>query len=266
MTAGIWRRGDGTTVAHHSLMRELAAADVVTLGEQHDRADHHRWQMHVAAGILAHRPVVMGFEMFPARVDPVLAEWVDGRLDEGAFLEKVEWEKNWGMPAALYMPLFHFCREMGVPMVGLNVRRDLVRAVGASGWEGVPEADREGLTPARPSPPAYRRFIYDLTGGARPDREARSAEAPEFDRFTRAQEVWDRAFATRLQAASRRPEKPVAIGIIGKGHLQFGGGVGWQLADLGLENALALIPADPGDEWRDGAADAVYSLPQRHRA
>lgn len=252
---------DGSTVTHPALMARLAASDAVLLGEQHDRADHHRWQLYVAAGLLAHRPIVMGFEMFPARVDPVLAEWVAGALSDSEFLEQVGWGTVWGFPPELYLPLFRFCRDMRVPMVGLNVARDLVRATGAQGWDALPEALKEGLSAPCPSPDAYRRFVFDLTGGARPDRVATSADDPAFDRFIRAQEVWDRAFAIRLQNATRLPGAPLAVGIIGMGHLQFGGGVPWQMADLGLRNVQVLIPQDAGTPYREGAADAVCTLP-----
>ena len=216
--------------------------------------------MHVAAGLAARRAVGVGFEMFPARLDPVLAEWVAGGLTEAEFLTRAEWGTVWGIPSELYMPIFRFCRDMAVPMVGLNVARSLVRAVGAGGWDSVPEADREGLTRPKPSAMPYRRFIFDLTGGGRPGRKAQSADDPAFDSFVQAQEVWDRAFATHIAAASRRPGNPLVAGIIGMGHLQYGGGVGWQLADLGLPDSRALIAADAGAAPAPGAVDAVFHL------
>jgi len=202
----------------------------------------------------------MGFEMFPATMDAVLAEWVNGRIaSEQEFLERTNWAKTWGFPAELYMPLFRYCRETGVPMVGLNVQRSLVRAVGAGGWDSVPIDQREGITPALPSPLAYRRFIFKLTNGGLPDRSAHSPEDQAFDRFVRAQEVWDRAFATHIVRASKMQGDPLVVGIIGSGHLQFGGGVPWQLADLGMPNARVLITKDNvGDMPDTDAADAIF--------
>ncbi|AGT10698.1 ChaN family lipoprotein [Paracoccus aminophilus] len=248
---------------HPQLMGRLAGAEVVLLGERHDQAAHHRWQLHVAAGLAAHRPIVMGFEMFPARLDQVLHSWVFGKLDEDIFLERCEWANVWGFPAELYMPIFRFCREMKIPMVGLNCRRELVREVGAGGWQSVPEENREGLTPARPSSEAYRRFIFELTGGGAPGRKVTSAEDPGFDRFVRAQEVWDRAFATRIRNAVCRPGKPLVVGIIGMGHLQWGGGVPWQLEDFGIHDVRVLIPQGESQPMlAAGAADAVFRLPE----
>ncbi len=254
---------EGRSVSHAELVKSLVDAETVLLGERHDRAAHHRWQLHVAAGLAAHRPIVMGFEMFPARLDPVLHDWVQGGLDEESFLTRAEWPKVWGFSPELYLPIFRFCREMRIPMVGLNCRRDLVREVGAGGWESVPEDAREGLSPARPSSPEYRRFIFELTVGGAPGRKVTSPDDPGFDRFVRAQEVWDRAFATRISTAAHRPEKPLVIGIIGMGHLQWGGGVPWQLADFGIHKTRVLIPITPDQEMpASGTADAIFRLPE----
>ncbi|WP_088624805.1 ChaN family lipoprotein [Oceanicola sp. 22II-s10i] len=262
MTAPHWYRPGGDAVVPHAVvLAEMARAPVVLLGETHDRADIHRWQLHVAAGLLARREVVLGFEMFPARLDPVLADWVAGRLSEEAFLERAEWGEVWGFPAELYLPLFRFCRDTGTRMIGLNCRRGLVREVGKGGWDSVPEADREGLTPARPSSEPYRRFIFDLARGVPQERRGADALSPEFTRFIRAQEVWDRSFATRI-AGAVEVGGPLVVGIIGKGHLQFSGGVSWQLADLGVTGAMVAVTERAGAaHLEEGAADYVAVLP-----
>ena len=261
MTGAVWHDGQGRPTTLSAVVTRASAASVVLLGERHDRADHHRWQLYMAAALVARRPVTLGFEMFPASADPVLAGWVAGDLSEAEFLERSGWATSWGFDAGLYLPIFRFCREMRVPMVGLNVKRDLVRAVGAEGWDKAPGELKEGLTRPAPSPTAYRRFIYDLTGGARPGRKAQSAEDPAFDSFVAAQEVWDRAFATRLARIVREDAGRLAIGIIGMGHLQFGGGVSWQLRDLGIDDSLTLIPRDAGEATVPFAADASMELP-----
>lgn len=251
-----WIDSAGSQLDHPALIARAAQQQVVLLGERHDRADHHRWQMHVAAGLAAHRPVSLGFEMFPARVDPVLEEWVAGGISEAEFLTRAGWADVWGFPAELYLPLFRFCRDMGIPMKGLNVRRELVRAVRKSGWDGVDAALKENLTRPAPSPAAYRRFIFDLTGGARPDRSAQSADDPAFSGFVAAQEVWDRAFAVNLARMVTESPQRLAIGIIGMGHLQFGGGVPWQLRDLGIDGSMALLPKDKDEDFDPACADA----------
>ena len=50
----------------------------------------------------------------------------------------------------------------------------------------MPEDTRGGLTPACPATPEYRQYLFDITGGPRPDRAAQTPDDPAFDRFVRA--------------------------------------------------------------------------------
>lgn len=122
----------------------MASKSVVMLGETHDIAEIHRWQLHVAATLYALRPnMMMGFEMFPRRLQPVLDEWVDGRLDTETFLKKSEWLDVWGFPAEIYLPLFHFCRQQKIRMLALNCYRELFPV--SENWDGMPFPKPNGM-------------------------------------------------------------------------------------------------------------------------
>lgn len=264
--AGQWIDSKSPEVrTHRSVMHEMAKKRVVLLGEQHDRHDIHRWQVNVSASLLALRDeLAVGFEMFPRRIQPVLDEWVAGKLEAEQFLEKAEWSKVWGFDADLYWSLFHFCREFNVKMLALNCRRDLVTRVGTEGWEAIAEEDRDGLTPARPASLAHREHLLRLTNGGPPIIQGKSADAPEFDHFVRAQQTWDRAFACNI--ASYLEEKPEAlvVGIIGRGHMEYGFGTPDQLDDLGIGEVGVLLTEYVGETFekvsQSDIADAVFGL------
>lgn len=258
----------GKTLPFQSLMQEMAKKSVVMLGETHDIAEVHRWQLHVAASIYALRPhMMMGFEMFPRRLQAVLDEWVDGKLDTKTFLEKSEWLGVWGFPAELYLPLFHFCRQNKIRMLALNCYRELVTRVGKLGWDAIPETERDGLTPAAPATEAY----YDRLAGYRKHEPKASSTppmaTPDRDRFMRAMQTWDRAFACNIaHALNEIPEdkpKPVVIGIIGRGHLEYGQGTPYQLSDLGISDTAVLLTSDE-EQWFPEPdrkmADAVFRI------
>lgn len=253
----------GKLAPHAEMLSAMAERQVVLLGETHNRFDIHRWQLHVAAGLLAlGRQLMMGFEMFPRRVQPALDAYVAGETDTESFLEQSEWKAVWGFDAALYLPLFHFCRQFKVPMLALNCHRPLVTRVGKEGWEAIPEAERDGLTPAKPATLAARRHLLSLTGGNQPGGPVRSAEDPAFDRFVRAQGTWDRAFACNIARALEGQPDALVLGIIGRGHMEYGHGTPFQLADLGIEKVGLLLPSD-GDFAPVGdtpIADGVFRL------
>jgi uncharacterized iron-regulated protein len=237
----------GANVTPQAALDRLASARVVLLGESHDRLEDHLWQAAVVAQLADRRlaPTV-GFEMFPRRSQPALDAWSAGRLDFEAFLAQSRWAEVWGFDPALYRPLFDLCRARRLPMLALNCDRPLVTLVGRDGWSALPEAERGWLTPAAPALPDYRRYLFAITGGLRPGRAAQSPEDPAFDRFVRAQQVWDRAFACAIAEALGRNAGTPVVGIIGRGHLEYGFGTPYQLADLGVTDVAVALPGSSG--------------------
>ena len=252
-----WRDARGAAVGEAMALDGLAAARVVLLGETHDRREDHLWQAVVIAGLAARAggDLVVGLEMLPRRAQPALDAWSAGGLDAAAFEAASGWASVWGFPLALYLPVLELCRDLHLPLLALNVDRPLVSLIGRDGWEALPAAERGWLTPAAPATPDYRRYLFGMTGGARPDRAAQDPLDPAFDRFVRAQGVWDRAFACAIagalaggsgqREAGQRGAGQVAA-LIGRGHLEYGFGTPAQLAALGIAPVRTALPDHPG--------------------
>lgn len=263
--AGNWiDPGTGAVMPSQDVLAAMARRPVVLLGETHDDAEHHRWQLHTLAALHAHRPdMAIGFEMFPRRVQPVLDRWVAGELDEQAFLDAVDWETVWGFDPDLYLPLFHFARQYRVPMIALNVDRDLVARVRREGWDAVPADAREGVGDPAPAGEAYRAWlakVWEAHRGGDAEDEA------GFENFVAAQLTWDRAMAEALAEARTGGDAPLVVGILGAGHVAHGHGVPFQLADLGVAEAGVLLPWTRRDDCADltaGVADAAFMVADR---
>lgn len=262
----VWSVPGSGRIATQEILNRAAAAQVTLLGESHDNADHHRWELLTAAGLAAlHPKLVLGFEMFPRRVQPALDRWVAGELTEKEFLEASDWSQVWGYDAALYLPLFHFARLNRIPMLALNVERDLVRTVRAEGFATVPPEKREGVSDPAAASEAYLGRLFKAYQ-QHPEKKAVPATRsdPEFRRFVEAQLVWDRAMAQALAAAAARRPDALVIGVMGAQHIAHGDGVPHQLASLGIKRIASLLPWDHEADCRDFSADlatAVYGLP-----
>ncbi len=242
------------------LFTAMARRAVVLLGEQHDQASHHRWQLHTLAGLYAHQPnLVIGLEMLPRSVQPVLDRFSRGELDEVAFLAESRWQEHWGFDTELYLPILRFAQMHRLPLVALNVDRGLISEVARVGWAKVPMERREGLGDLLPATPAYRAELAQVFGHKNPDHQQDEAA---FDRFVEAQLTWDRAFAEGLIQARRAHNNALAVGLVGRFHAQFGHGVGQQLLDLGVLDGATLLPVPVSDceQVVPGLADAVFLL------
>src|SRR4051812_20929140 len=148
--------GSAQPLSAPELFATLAQRRAVLLGEAHDSAEHHRWQLQVLAALHALHPnLVIGFESFPRRVQPALDRWITGAMSEAEFLAAADWRNVWGLDAELSLPLFRFARMNRVPMLALNVDMELTRAVREKGFDAVDTAKREGLTRPAPPLPAY---------------------------------------------------------------------------------------------------------------
>jgi uncharacterized iron-regulated protein len=256
---------------------EFARQQVVLLGETHEDAEHHRWQLHTIAGLhaLRHR-LVLGFEMFPRRVQPVLNDWVAGRLDEATFLQRSEWSRVWGFDFHLYLPIFQFARMHRIPMLALNVERQLVTRVGDEGWAAIPVTEREGVSD--PAPPSETYVVrlhgsyldHQPPGGhqavSRKPPSEEDLKDPKFRRFVEAMQLWDRAMAQRIVEAARGQDAPLVVAIMGSGHVRNGDGVPRQLRDLGVNRFASALPWDTSascDELAVGIADVVFGVESR---
>lgn len=262
---GRWARptdGAPETLDSAPWLTELAQSGIVLLGERHDSAEHHRWQLQTLAALAAQQPrMTIGLEMVPRRLQSVLDRWVAGELGEAEFLDAVEWDTIWGFDPALYLPILHFARMNRIPLLALNVDRALVSRVSESGWDAVPEEAREGIGDPEPASTAYLAFLRGKH--ARHNRaDDERADETRFERFVQSQLLWDRAMAERIAEVAQRDDAPLLVVLSGSGHLVYGYGIPHQLAALGAPRARVLLPysAEPCSELVPGYADAVFGL------
>lgn len=238
-----------------------ASSLVILLGEQHDSAADHGWELATIRRLYEQNPsLVLGFEMFPRADQAALDRWVAGGLDEADFLRQSDWAHVWGFPPALYLPIFRFARDHRIPMLALNVSRTPVHLAATEGWAAVPAAQREGVgTPAPPSA-AYRAMLRDAIGSHGGSPGGPGMTPDRLNHFIDAQLVWDRAMAEAIAAQhARAPARPV-VALLGAGHLENRYGVPHQLESLGLAGATVWVP-ERGVCAPLGAsfADAVYA-------
>ncbi|WP_156939732.1 ChaN family lipoprotein [Desulfocurvus vexinensis] len=257
------------------LVRRAAHADYVLLGESHSSACDHRVQADVLDAMAARGPApVLGLEMVPAELQPVLDRFNAGELGVDDLPGALDWETAWGHPFALYRPVLEAARRTGAPLAGLNVPRRVVRAVGEGGPGAVARADRH-LLPVQIIPPApeqaseLERVLARHAAPGHGDGEdgaaaAPSAQADRRERFLRVQALWDTAMARSAVAARRAQGRPVLL-LAGAGHVERGWGIARRLHALDPRaRVLAVLPWRGGSGFDPADADAFFFCPLSH--
>jgi hypothetical protein len=166
------------------------------------------------------KKVAIGMEMFQRPFQGALDDYLNGRIDEKAFLKQSEYFQRWRFDYNLYRPILQFAREEKIPVVALNIPREITEKVGKTGLDSLSEEEKKQI-PAQMdfSDRAYREKLERVF------REHPSFEAKNFDFFLQAQILWDEAMAESVaRFLERNPDHQMVV-LAGSGHLAYGSGI-----------------------------------------
>jgi uncharacterized iron-regulated protein len=205
------RVSDGGIMPFAEILNDLKAVPLVFIGELHDEPSHHWAQLEVIRGLQkSGKKVAVGVEMFRADEQNQLDRWVNGDITLSHFREV--YLDNWSAPWPLYADIFFYTREEKIPIVGLNIPREIVSQVARHGFDSLTEEQLEQLPPLSCDvDDVYKDFI----------RRALSVphkEGIDFENFCEAQLVWDTAMAWNLLEFLRENPEHTVVVLAGSGH------------------------------------------------
>ncbi len=244
----------GEVLDEATLFDRLARGRVVLMGEEHTSMEQKLLHERVLRGLVARDPnVVLGMEFFLRSDRDALARWSAGELDDDGLLREVGWYDRGSYHWEYYAPVMHAARELGVPVVGLNVDRAIVRAVNRGGLAGLSDAQREEVGPVDVSGSPDHRYLIGRYFG-----ETVGLLPPEwFENMYAAQCVWDVVMARSI-LADLPPEGTMMV-IVGSGHVAYDLGISRRIDDerraAGLDrlDVVTFVPvtAPPPDPEGD---------------
>jgi uncharacterized iron-regulated protein len=233
---------------------DLARADVVLLGEQHDDANTHRLETAVLEGLARRRvPVTLSLEMFERDVQPSLDTYVSGTSAEDEFLKGA---RPWPRYATDYRPLVEFAKSQHWPIVAANVPRRIASEIARSGRPAVdslPAADRRlAANDLRcPHDGYFDRFTGQMGGHTAGGSGAAADSSTE--RYYWAQCVKDETMAESIAAAFAKLEgQPgVIVHVTGAFHSDFGAGTGERVRRRLFGRRVAIVSLVPIENLDD---------------
>ena len=251
----VLRLRDRATIPFDRMVGEAAKSRVVVIGESHDNQAHHDLQLKIIRTLYeGGAPLAVGLEMFRVESQDLLDKWWRWGMPTEQF--EALYRENWGMPWLLYRDIFLYSRQKRIPLVGLNVPRDVIAKVAREGFVSLTEAERKKLPPGLTCTldEAYRSFIRStFTEHAR-------ASGRSFEHFCEAQMVWDTAMAIyALEYLDKNPGSRIVI-LAGSVHA-WKRAIPRQIATMRPDVTVSVIlPAQggKGDREKVTAEDADY--------
>ncbi|AMM51686.1 iron-regulated protein [Rufibacter sp. DG15C] len=137
----------GKSITYEKMLKELAKADVVFFGEQHNDPIAHWLQLELAQDLhLLHKGnLVIGAEMWETDTQSAVDSFLLDQLAEPAFLER---SRAWPNFATDYKPILAFAKEHQIKVIATNAPRRLARVVAREGLKGLdaqPQTEKQWL-------------------------------------------------------------------------------------------------------------------------
>jgi len=188
---------------------------IILVGEHHGNKKHHEVQLGVIRtlkeiGI----KVAIGIEMFRNDSQQALDRWVAGNIGEAEF-QQIYYD-NWTYPWSAYQMIFEYAKKEKIPMIGLNVPREITRQVSRRGFNSLSEEQKGKLADVSCRvDKEYMDYIKKAFGG-------HGHGKLNFTYFCEAQLVWDSAMAINTLEYLKKNPDTIVILLAGSGHVRKG--------------------------------------------
>ncbi|WP_456431371.1 ChaN family lipoprotein [Thermosulfuriphilus sp.] len=240
------------------ILPRLARDRVIYLGEQHDEYSHHLTQLEIIRALVERfgLKVAIGMEMFQQPYQPVLDDYLAGRIDEFTFLKKTEYFKRWGMDFRLYKPILDYAKEKGLPVVALNIPKEISEKVARKGLEELSPEEKVWVPGELDfSNEVYRARLKKVF------EQHPEGDVKDFETFYQSQILWDEAMALAIVKYLKEHPEEVMVVIVGKGHVMYSAGIPdrvWRRHKV----PYSILVMSSGERLEPGLADYVlYPAP-----
>jgi uncharacterized iron-regulated protein len=210
------------------MLSELAKADVVFVGEQHNDAATHRLELAILEGLARRRgSIIVSLEMFERDTQKALDDYMAGKISEPEFLKV---SRPWPNYATDYRPLVELAKVKGWRVVAGNVPRKYASQVGRNGLaviDKLPEEERAMIAAevTAPNDDYFKKFSETMSShpGAAGQKRSEEEERAMMERFYQAQCVKDDTMAESIAKAftNAGETKPLVVHFNGAFHSDY---------------------------------------------
>ncbi|MCX7794128.1 MAG: ChaN family lipoprotein [Thermodesulfovibrionales bacterium] len=237
----------GRILALEDVIQRVSGRKIIYIGEYHDRTSHHYLQRKFIEELFKkNKRIAIGMEMFQRPFQDVLDDYINKKIEEKEFLRKSEYFKRWGFDYNLYKPILDFARENSIPIVALNIKREIIDKVSQSGIESLTEEEKRELPEELDfSDQEYRKRLFEVF------RQHKRQDG-NFNYFYQSQILWDETMAMSIDQFLRNAPDYQLIVLAGGGHLAHGSGIPKRVFRRNtLPYAVILLDTEPEKDIAD---------------
>ncbi len=232
------------------MVNDALSHRVIYIGEQHTMFSNHAMQLNIIKALYEKYPkIAVGMEMFQRSKQEVIDRYLKGEIDEKRFLKESEYYKAWKYNYHLYRPIIQFCREKGIPIIGLNADKDIIRKVSQKGIESLSREEVKKL----PEDMDFVNFGYiEYLKDIFAEHGSSITKKKKFSSFLQSQIIWDETMAqTASEYITKNPDRKLII-LAGGGHIRYRYGIPSRVERRTEERGLTILM---DDQLKKGISD-----------
>ena len=199
-----------------AIIDRIEGDNVIYLGENHDRIEHHQRQLEIITQLHQHRAsqlkLAIALEMFQRPFQPVLNRYLAGKIDEDRLKQQTEYETRWGFDWEFYAPILRFARANQIPLIALNTPAEITFKVAESGLNSLQGSDFRYIPPLTEidlDNQIYRQRLEQIYYQHVENDIGNSEDA---DNFFTAQVLWDETMAEAIaNYYQNHPESQIVV-------------------------------------------------------
>jgi len=213
----------------------------VVVGEEHGNPPHHAFQRRLLADLgRTSRQLAVGVEMLDVTQQQDLDAFLRGDISWKEFERRTDFAERWGAYTREYEKILRWCRRHAVPVVALNVPREVTRALAAG---EKPDPGHQALLPDYTPPAgAFAHFTKIMPAHGSMDDDA-------MRRYFKAQSAWDQAMSARALEWMAATDLPTTMVILtGRAHANPEFAIPYYLQKYGRNPIAVFLPAPRREE------------------
>ncbi|WP_319422498.1 ChaN family lipoprotein [Pleurocapsa sp. FMAR1] len=205
-------------------INQLKQYDVIYLGENHDRAEHHAAELEIItqldqAQANSKTRLAIGLEMFQRPFQPILDLYLSGEISEAELREQTEYDTRWGFDWEFYAPILRFAQENKIPLIALNTPAEVTQKVAETGLDSLKDGNFRYILPLaeiKLDNQEYRQKMAEVYQAHAQNGQGNSSDQ---ENFYAAQVLWDETMADAIaRYYNNHPQSQIVV-LVGKAHV-----------------------------------------------
>ena len=203
-------------------IEQIKQNDVIYLGENHDRLDHHQQQLEIITRLHEDSAddLAIALEMFQRPFQPILDRYLEDKIDENQLRQQSQYDTRWGFDWEFYAPILRFAKAEEIPVIALNTPEEITTKVAQQGINNLEGSDFRYIPPLPEIDLSDREYRQRLTDIYRQHVEA-GGNSTDADNFFAAQVLWDETMAEAIARYYQNYPQSQIVVLVGKAHVMY---------------------------------------------